>query len=139
MFDAGALPYDENVARTAQRPRASRMTPVCGSRPSSAMSAASRMHRAARTTTGVRTDPDEADAFVRGTGVDALAVAVGSSHAMTTQTRAPRHRADRAAARAARRAARAARLVRRTGRPTSARRCSPGSRRSTSALRSTSR
>jgi fructose-bisphosphate aldolase class II len=35
---------------------------------------------------GVRTDPDEAAAFVAATGVDALAVAVGSSHAMTTPT-----------------------------------------------------
>jgi len=34
---------------------------------------------------GVRTDPDEAADFVRRTGVDALAVAVGSSHAMTTR------------------------------------------------------
>ena len=33
-----------------------------------------------------RTDPDEAASFVAHTGVDALAVAVGSSHAMTTQT-----------------------------------------------------
>lgn len=32
---------------------------------------------------GVRTDPREATAFVESTGVDALAVAVGSSHAMT--------------------------------------------------------
>ncbi|MEV7965514.1 class II fructose-bisphosphate aldolase [Sphaerisporangium sp. NPDC088356] len=35
---------------------------------------------------GVRTDPAEAAAFVAATGVDALAVAVGSSHAMTTRT-----------------------------------------------------
>ncbi len=35
---------------------------------------------------GVRTDPDAAVAFVADTGVDALAVAVGSSHAMTTRT-----------------------------------------------------
>ncbi|WP_412540725.1 class II fructose-bisphosphate aldolase [Longispora sp. K20-0274] len=34
---------------------------------------------------GVRTDPAEAVAFVRDTGVDALAVAVGSSHAMTSR------------------------------------------------------
>ncbi|CAM5550084.1 hypothetical protein SRIMM317S_04553 [Streptomyces rimosus subsp. rimosus] len=33
---------------------------------------------------GARTDPDEALAFVRATGVDALAVAVGSSHAITS-------------------------------------------------------
>jgi fructose-bisphosphate aldolase class II len=35
---------------------------------------------------GVRTDPAEAAAFVAGTGVDALAVAVGSSHAMSERT-----------------------------------------------------
>lgn len=34
----------------------------------------------------VRTDPDQARLFVTTTGVDALAVAVGSSHAMTTRT-----------------------------------------------------
>jgi fructose-bisphosphate aldolase class II len=34
---------------------------------------------------GVRTDPGEAAAFVEETGVDALAVAVGSSHAMVTR------------------------------------------------------
>jgi fructose-bisphosphate aldolase class II len=35
---------------------------------------------------GVRTDPDEAAAYVSATGVDGLAVAVGSSHAMTTRS-----------------------------------------------------
>jgi len=35
---------------------------------------------------GVRTDPDEARSYVAATGVDALAVAVGSEHAMTNQT-----------------------------------------------------
>ncbi len=37
---------------------------------------------------GVRTDPDEAARFVAETGVDALAVAVGSSHAMTERNAA---------------------------------------------------
>ena len=35
---------------------------------------------------GARTDPDEAARYVAATGVDALAVAVGSSHAMTERT-----------------------------------------------------
>jgi len=35
---------------------------------------------------GVRTDPAEALSFVHATGVDSLAVAVGSSHAMTEKT-----------------------------------------------------
>jgi fructose-bisphosphate aldolase class II len=37
---------------------------------------------------GVRTDPGEASEFVASTGVDALAVAVGSSHAMTERSAA---------------------------------------------------
>ncbi|MEU3983545.1 class II fructose-bisphosphate aldolase [Streptomyces sp. NPDC026672] len=40
---------------------------------------------------GSRTDPDQARAFVAGTGVDALAVAVGSVHAMTSRTAALDH------------------------------------------------
>ncbi|WP_416985305.1 class II fructose-bisphosphate aldolase [Streptomyces sp. T028] len=35
---------------------------------------------------GARTDPGEARAFADGSGVDALAVAIGSVHAMTTRT-----------------------------------------------------
>ncbi len=35
---------------------------------------------------GARTDPDEARAFVADSGVDALAVAIGNAHAMTTRT-----------------------------------------------------
>lgn len=37
---------------------------------------------------GVRTDPDEAERFAAETGIGALAVAVGSSHAMTERTAA---------------------------------------------------
>lgn len=37
---------------------------------------------------GARTDPDEAAEFVAATGVDALAVAVGTSHAMLSRTAA---------------------------------------------------
>ena len=40
---------------------------------------------------GVRTDPAEAADYVRRTGVDALAVAVGSSHAMTSRSAALDH------------------------------------------------
>ncbi|WP_107430130.1 class II fructose-bisphosphate aldolase, partial [Streptomyces murinus] len=40
---------------------------------------------------GARTDPAQARDFVGGTGVDALAVAVGSVHAMTTRTAALDH------------------------------------------------
>src|SRR5205807_803636 len=42
-------------------------------------------------TPGVRTDPEEAAAYTAATGEDALAVAVGSSHAMTERTAALDH------------------------------------------------
>jgi fructose-bisphosphate aldolase class II len=85
MFDAGALPYAENVARTraavewahAEGLWVEAELGFVGGKPDAPQSA----HAA-----GVRTDPDEARSFVAATGVDALAVAVGSSHAMTTRT-----------------------------------------------------
>ena len=85
MFDAGALPYDENVRATAAAAEWAHGVGLwleaelgyVGGKPDAPASA----HAA-----GVRTDPDEARAFVAATGVDALAVAVGSSHAMTSRT-----------------------------------------------------
>lgn len=85
MFDAGALPYADNVAATADVSRQAHDLGLyveaelghVGGKPDAPASA----HAA-----GVRTDPDEAAAYVAATGVDALAVAVGSSHAMTDKT-----------------------------------------------------
>ncbi len=80
MFDGGALPYDENVAVTAE-------VAARRARQGSTWRRARRGGREGRRPCpGVRTDPDEARAFVAATGVDALAVAVGSSHAMTDRT-----------------------------------------------------
>ncbi|MEU9381238.1 class II fructose-bisphosphate aldolase [Streptomyces sp. NPDC048279] len=85
MFDAGALPYDENVSATASAARWAHDAGLwleaelgyVGGKPDSPASA----H-----TAGVRTDPAEAAEYVARTGVDALAVAVGSSHAMTERS-----------------------------------------------------
>lgn len=85
MYDAGHLPYAENVASTRQVVDAAHAAGLwveaelgfVGGKPDSPQSAHAH---------GVRTDPDEAAEFVAATGVDALAVAVGSTHAMTTQT-----------------------------------------------------
>jgi fructose-bisphosphate aldolase class II len=85
MFDAGAAPYAENVRATAAEAARAHAAGLwveaelgyVGGKPDSVQSA----HAA-----GVRTDPQEAAAFVAATDVDALAVAVGSSHAMTTRT-----------------------------------------------------
>ena len=85
MFDAGALPYAENLAATAAATRWAHGAGLwleaelgyVGGKPGAPASA----HAA-----GVRTDPAEAARYVADTGVDALAVAVGSSHAMTERS-----------------------------------------------------
>lgn len=85
MFDAGDLPYRNNLALTVDAVRLAHESGVwleaelgyVGGKPGAPLGA----HDPA-----VRTDPDEAVAFVAATGVDALAVAVGSKHAMTDRT-----------------------------------------------------
>jgi fructose-bisphosphate aldolase, class II len=80
MFDASALPYQENVARTAQ------VVADCHSAGAWVEAELGRIGgKGGAHAPGVRTDPEEAMTFVRATGVDALAVAVGSSHAMRTR------------------------------------------------------
>lgn len=81
MFDASTLDYDANVAATAaaaafMRGRGGWIEAELGE-----IGGKDGAHAP-----NARTDPDEAVAFVQATGVDALAVAVGSSHAMTSQT-----------------------------------------------------
>ncbi len=65
---------------------------ACGSRPSWGRWEAGRVsRRSTRTRPAPAPDPAEARAFVADSGVDALAVAIGSSHAMTTRTAALDH------------------------------------------------
>lgn len=86
MFDASKMPYEENVKATAEAVRwghergiwvEAELGKVGGKEGEAPLDAHA---------PGVRTDPAEAAAYVAGTGVDALAVAVGSSHAMTSRT-----------------------------------------------------
>ncbi|MGH3715905.1 MAG: class II fructose-bisphosphate aldolase [Micromonosporaceae bacterium] len=81
MYDASTLPYDSNVAATK---RAAEFAHAHGLWLESELGEVGGKDGAHAP--GVRTDPDEAREFVAATGVDALAVAVGSSHAMTSQT-----------------------------------------------------
>lgn len=84
MFDAGHLAYDTNVRATAEAAVWAHENGLwleaelgyIGGKPDQPMSAHAE---------GVRTDPQEAAGFVAATGVDALAVAVGNAHAMTTR------------------------------------------------------
>jgi fructose-bisphosphate aldolase class II len=85
MVDAARLPYAENVAQTAAAVRWLHTEDVfveaelgyVGGKDTQTVSAHA---------PGVRTDPQQASEFVADTHVDALAVAVGSSHAMTSRT-----------------------------------------------------
>lgn len=85
MVDAGRLPYAENVAETADAARWLHAEDVfveaelgyIGGKDTQTVSAHA---------PGARTDPRQAAEFVADTRVDALAIAVGSSHAMTSQT-----------------------------------------------------
>jgi fructose-bisphosphate aldolase class II len=77
MFDGGRLDYEQNVELTAEVAARARAAGVFVEAELGEVGGKDGAHAA-----GVRTDPDEARAFVEATGVDALAVAVGSSHAM---------------------------------------------------------
>ncbi|WP_417555751.1 class II fructose-bisphosphate aldolase [Microbacterium sp.] len=77
MFDGGRLDYEQNVELTAQVAARARTAGVFVEAELGEVGGKDGAHAP-----GVRTDPDEARAFVEATGVDSLAVAVGSSHAM---------------------------------------------------------
>ncbi|MEU8529285.1 MULTISPECIES: class II fructose-bisphosphate aldolase [Streptomyces] len=80
MFDASRLPYEENVAVTRDITAHCHHAGVWVEAELGEVGGKDGAHAP-----GVRTDPDEARAFVAATGVDALAVAVGSSHAMLSR------------------------------------------------------
>ncbi|WCD93362.1 class II fructose-bisphosphate aldolase [Microbacterium sp. nov. GSS16] len=77
MFDGGKLDYEQNVEITADVASRARAAGVYIEAELGEVGGKDGSHAP-----GVRTDPDEARAFVKATGVDSLAVAVGSSHAM---------------------------------------------------------
>ncbi|NNH74818.1 class II fructose-bisphosphate aldolase [Nocardia uniformis] len=80
MYDGSALAYAENVASTADITRWCHARAVFVEAELGAVGGKDGAHAP-----GVRTDPREAAEFVSATGVDALAVAVGSSHTMATR------------------------------------------------------
>lgn len=81
MFDASARPHPENIALTAE------LTAWCHQRGIEVEAELGEVGgKDGAHAPGVRTDPAQAADYVEQTGVDALAVAVGSSHAMLTRT-----------------------------------------------------
>jgi fructose-bisphosphate aldolase, class II len=83
MFDASHLGYDANVAATRAAVEWAHTRGLLLEAELGKVGGKDGAHAP-----GVRTDPEEAAAFVAATGVDALAVAVGSSHAMVERTAA---------------------------------------------------
>jgi fructose-bisphosphate aldolase class II len=81
MIDASALPYAQNVAATAELAAWCHQRGIFVEAELGEVGGKNGVHAP-----GARTDPGEALTFVRDTRVDALAVAVGSSHAMTMRT-----------------------------------------------------
>ena len=81
MFDGAHLPYDWNVEVTRRVARYAHDRGVYVEAELGKVGGKDGAHAP-----GVRTDPGEARVFVEATGVDALAVAVGSSHAMTERS-----------------------------------------------------
>ncbi|MDX6292305.1 MAG: fructose-bisphosphate aldolase, class [Kribbellaceae bacterium] len=81
MYDASKLSYDDNVAATAEVTGFCHDHGVFVEAEIGEVGGKDGVHAP-----GARTLPDEAAAFAEATGVDALAVAVGSSHAMTERT-----------------------------------------------------
>lgn len=81
MYDASTLPYEKNVRATARLAAHCRGAGVWVEAELGEVGGKDGVHAP-----GARTDPAEAAAFVTATGVDALAVAVGTSHAMPTRT-----------------------------------------------------
>lgn len=80
MFDGSKLPYAENVAASLRVAELCRKYGATLEVEIGEVGGKDGVHAP-----GVRTRPDEALAFAQATGTDLLAVAVGSSHAMTTR------------------------------------------------------
>ncbi|CAL9548476.1 D-tagatose-1,6-bisphosphate aldolase subunit KbaY [Actinosynnema sp. ALI-1.44] len=80
MFDASTAPYEENVRLTKEVAQFCHARGIWVEAELGEVGGKDGVHAP-----GARTDPGEAKEYVAATGVDALAVAVGSSHAMTTR------------------------------------------------------
>jgi len=80
MYDASAAPYDQNVRATAEVAGWCHERGVWVEAELGEIGGKDGVHAA-----GARTSPAEAARYTAATGVDALAVAVGSSHAMLTR------------------------------------------------------
>ncbi|WP_329493446.1 class II fructose-bisphosphate aldolase [Kitasatospora herbaricolor] len=85
MFDAAHLPYAENVAATRRAARWAHANGLWLEAELGEVGGKDGRGPLDAHAPGARTEPGEARRYVEETGVDALAVAIGSSHAMTSR------------------------------------------------------
>jgi fructose-bisphosphate aldolase class II len=86
MYDAARLPYEQNLAATRAAADWAHTQGLWIEAELGQIGGKNGRPPLDAHAPGARTDPDEARAFVADSGVDALAVAIGSAHAMTTRT-----------------------------------------------------
>ncbi|CAM5745948.1 putative D-tagatose-1,6-bisphosphate aldolase subunit KbaY [Streptomyces afghaniensis 772] len=86
MYDAARLPYAENLAATRAAVDWAHAQGLWIEAELGQIGGKNGRPPLDAHAPGARTDPEEARAFVADSGVDALAVAIGSAHAMTTRT-----------------------------------------------------
>jgi fructose-bisphosphate aldolase class II len=91
MYDASRLPYAENLAATRAAAEWAHAQGLWIEAELGEIGGKNGRPPLDAHAPGARTDPAEAQAFVTDSGVDALAVAIGTTHAMTERTAALDH------------------------------------------------
>ncbi|PKV89042.1 ketose-bisphosphate aldolase [Streptomyces sp. TLI_146] len=91
MYDGGQLPYEQNLAATRAAADWAHTQGLWIEAELGEVGGKNGQPPLDAHAPGARTDPEEARAFVAESGVDALAVAIGNTHAMTTRTAALDH------------------------------------------------
>ena len=82
MYDGSALPFAQNMANTAQVVKAAHAKGVTVEAELGSLAAGAQSHEGSESDVEQFTDPAQAAEFVKETGVDALAVSIGTVHGL---------------------------------------------------------
>ncbi len=92
MYDGSALPFEENIKNTAKVCEIAHACGVSVEAELGSLAAGTSSHEGEATDEEIYTDPEKAAEFIHATGVDALAVSVGTVHGLYKGT--PKVRVD---------------------------------------------
>ncbi len=92
MYDGSSLPFEENIANTARVCEVAHACGVSVEAELGSLAAGEASHEGEKTDKQIYTDPEKAREFIERTGVDALAVSVGTVHGLYKGT--PKVRVD---------------------------------------------